>query len=285
MSELSTVLISDSRYNDITSSVTIGVKDGPASLIHQKYQHNSNSTSSSLYSINIPSENTLVDRAIHVEGTISCYYEASVAAGETITFYVIPCAFPMNQALQSATLTLNNSKLSVQTQDILPVYLKQFHQKFLSKNCQMTPSFVDKYFGKVEDAAESGSSSFMSGIESGEKDSDTVGRANEDFSVTVFVNDVVIDHDEGEYTYINTTAVAVTVRVECSVNVSEPLVGLPTAEMKEDESNYLSINNLELLLQWNDMRNVFNISSSCLWKSYAGTVTDRLVLDASVSSC
>ena len=84
----------------------------------------------------------------------------------------------MNQALQSATLTLNNSKLSVQTQDILPVYLKQFHQKFLSKNCQMTPSYVDKYFGKIEDAAESGSSSFMSGIESGEKDSDTVGRAN-----------------------------------------------------------------------------------------------------------
>ena len=35
MSELSTVLISDSRYNDITSSVTIGVKDGPASVIHQ----------------------------------------------------------------------------------------------------------------------------------------------------------------------------------------------------------------------------------------------------------
>ena len=26
--------------------------------------------------------------------------------------------------------TLNDSKLSVQTQDILPVYLKQFHQKF-----------------------------------------------------------------------------------------------------------------------------------------------------------
>ena len=63
--------------------------------------------------------------------------------------------------------------------------------------------------------------------------------------------------------------------------MSEPLVGLPTAEMKEDESNYLSINNLELLLQWNDMRNVFNISCSCLWKSYAGTFDNRLVLDES----
>ena len=33
MSELSTVLIQDSRYNDITDRVTIGVKDGPASVI------------------------------------------------------------------------------------------------------------------------------------------------------------------------------------------------------------------------------------------------------------
>ena len=46
MSELSTVLINDSRYNDITDSVTIGVKSGPASVIHQRYQHSSNSTSS-----------------------------------------------------------------------------------------------------------------------------------------------------------------------------------------------------------------------------------------------
>ena len=140
MSELSIVLINDSRYKDITDSVTIGVKDGPASVIHQKYQHNSNSTSSTLFNVNIPSENTLIDRNIHVEGRISCYYETAIAAGETITFKVVPAAFPMNQALQSVSLTLNNSKLSVQTQDILGVYLKQFHQKFLSKHCQMTPS-------------------------------------------------------------------------------------------------------------------------------------------------
>ena len=93
MSELSTVLINDSRYNDITSSVTIGVKDGPASVIHQKYKHNSNSTSSSLFNINIPSENTLIDRNIHVEGKVSCYYETAIAVGYIITFKVVPAAF------------------------------------------------------------------------------------------------------------------------------------------------------------------------------------------------
>ena len=130
MSELSTVLINDSRYNDITDSVTIGVKSGFASVIHQLYSHNSNSTSSTLFNVNVPSENTLVDRNIHVQGSVNCYYETAIAANAAITFKVAPSAFPMNQALLSAFLTLNNSKLSVQTQDILPVYLKQFHQKF-----------------------------------------------------------------------------------------------------------------------------------------------------------
>ena len=33
----------------------------------------------------------------------------------------------------------------------------------------MIPSYVDKYFAKIEDAAESGSSSYMSGFESEKK--------------------------------------------------------------------------------------------------------------------
>ena len=93
MSELSTVLINDSRYKDITDSVTIGVKDGPASVIHQKYQHNSNSTSSTLFNVNVPSENTLIDRNIHIEGTVSCYYEAAVAAGETVSIVCCSLCF------------------------------------------------------------------------------------------------------------------------------------------------------------------------------------------------
>ena len=295
MSELSTVLIQDSRYNDITDRVTIGVKDGPASVIYQKYQPNSNSTSSTLFNVNVPSENTLVDRNIHVQATVSCYYTTSIAAGATvangnaIVFSVLPSAFPLNQALQSCSLTLNNSKLSVQTQDILPVYLKQFHQKFLSKNCQMTPSFVDKYYGKctdtVIDLASGGTSSYFSGVEGGEKDSDTVGRFNEKFSVQVYRGDIVaanlIAPTNGGYAVENNAEgnVATTVTVKCTVTVSEPLLGLPTATLKEDESNYLGINNLELLLQWNDMRNVFNIASSnTLWKSYAGDIATGLVI-------
>jgi len=85
MSELSTNLIQDSRYNVITDRVTIGVRDGPASVIYQKYQPNSNSTSSTLFNVNVPSENTLVDRNIHVQATVSCYYTTEIAAGGIIS--------------------------------------------------------------------------------------------------------------------------------------------------------------------------------------------------------
>jgi hypothetical protein len=99
-------------------------------VIYQNNQHNSNSTSTTLFNVNVPSENTLIDRNIHVQGTVNCYYETAIAIGDTVTFKVAPAAFPMNQSLQSVSLTLNNSKLRVQTQDVLPLYLKQFHQKF-----------------------------------------------------------------------------------------------------------------------------------------------------------
>jgi len=152
----------------------------------------------------------------------------------------------------------------------------------------MTPSFVDKYYGKVASAVvNDGASSYMSGIESGEKDSDTVGRFNENFTVSVYLGSVdaanLVVPVNGLYTVLNEAAgaVATNVIVVCPATVSEPLLGLPTATMKEDESNYLGINNLELLLQWNDMKNVFNISGSNVWKSYAGKITDRLVISDS----
>jgi len=153
----------------------------------------------------------------------------------------------------------------------------------------MTPSYVDKYYGRcaaaVIDGANGASSSFFSGVESGEKDSDTVARFGEIFSVEVYLGDVVpanlVAPANGGYVVTNnaTGNVATTVTVKCTVTISEPLLGLPTSTMKEDESNYLGINNLELLLQWNDMRNVFNIGGSdTIWKSYAGDMATGLVI-------
>jgi hypothetical protein len=41
-----------------------------------------------------------------------------------------------------------------------------------------------------------------------------------------------------------------------TIKVSEPILGLPTFEIKDDEACYLGVNNLELTLQLNDCKHV-----------------------------
>ena len=97
-----------------------------------------------------------------------------------------PLAFPLNQALQSASLTLNNAKVTVQSPDILNIITKQYHQRFLSKHIQTTPSLVDKYFAKAVDAMDNNKpSGWGAGVDNAEKDSDTVGRADSSISYVV----------------------------------------------------------------------------------------------------
>ena len=197
MSEINTFFIADPRYADITSSVSVAVKDGPASVIAQSYTHNSNSTSNTLYNVNVPSENTLVDRNMRVEGTVSVRYTTTKVAGDgLLQFRVVPAAFPLNQALSSASLTINNSKVSVQSADVVNIITKQYHQKFLSQHCQMTPNYVYKYFGKCSEATSSTtSSSYMNGVRHAEKDTDTIGRADSDYTVVVTRAGVVVAPD------------------------------------------------------------------------------------------
>ena len=281
MSEINTFLIADPRYADITSSVSVAVKDGPASVIAQSYTHNSNSSSNTLYNINVPSENTLVDRNMRVEGTVSVRYTTTKVANDgALQFRVVPAAFPLNQSLSSASLTINNSKVSVQSADVVNIITKQYHQKFLSQHCQQTPNMIDKYFGKCSEATATAiTSSYMNGVRHAEKDSDTVGRADSDYTVVVTRAGVVVAPDTTGLYNIG-DAEAGEVIVACTVNVSESILGLPTAEMKENESGYLSINNLELVLQYNDCRNCFNISGDRLWTSSPGTATSDLILNS-----
>jgi len=124
----------------------------------------------------------------------------------------------------------------------------------------MTPSFVDKYYGSVSDAVpETHStddlsisipkpSSYMNGVGGAEKDSDTSGRGDFAHTVTVTLADVAVDKDEfGKYNIA--AGSAGTLRVQCSIKVSESIFGLPTVEIKElvvGSSTYLKLRQMSL---------------------------------------
>jgi hypothetical protein len=265
-SELSTFLIEDPRISRITSDIQVAVKDGPASCVVQGYPTNSNSSSTTLFNVNVPSENTLVDRNLRVQGTIQCVMELTVGANAVplAELQIIPSAFPLNQALQSASLTLNNAKVTVQSSDILNIITKQYHQRFLSKHIQTTPSMVDKYYAKAVDAMDNNKpSAWGAGVDNGEKDSDTVGRADSAISYVVYTG-------AGAVVAGGNLTADTTYYVEITLEVNEPILGMPTLEFKEDESSYLGINNLELVLQYNDFKNVFNVNKELVMSFASG---------------
>ena len=178
MSSVQTFLIEDPRISkSANNSIVVGVKSGPASSTVQSYKFNSNSVSNTLFNINVPSENTLIDRHILVRGKLN--FKITVPQQPTISeFTIVPAAFPFNQALQSASLNINNSKVNVQTQDILNVMLKQFEQKYLSKHCQGTANYIDKYYADFSNFDFNTNANPLGSMTSAEKDSDTIGRAS-----------------------------------------------------------------------------------------------------------
>jgi hypothetical protein len=143
--------------------------------------------------------------------------------------------------------------VTAQSPEILNIITKQYLQRFLSKYIQTTPSMVDNYYAKAVDAeGDNKPSRWGSGIDNAAKDSDTVGRAYSNISYAVYTSACVA-------VVAGDLLATTTYYVEISLDFNEPILGRPTLEFKEDESSYLGINKLELVLQNNDFKDAFNV--------------------------
>jgi len=258
-----TFLIDDPRVSKITDKIVIGVKEGVASSSIMTYKYNSNSSSSTMWNINIPSENTLIDRNLIVRSQITVNAKFSHINLTDTVVSAVPTAFPLNQILQSATLKINNSKVSVQSADILNVLTKQYSQQYLSKNMQGTPNYVDKYYALASDAFNNKdkASSYWSNASNAEKDSDTIGRGDATgCTITLYtaagakVADVL--HDSHT---IPAATVSGDYIIQFVYNTDESIKGLPTSVCNQNESSYVGVKGIELILQYGELKNVANI--------------------------
>ena len=249
--EVKTYLVNDERLN-VESQVEMAVKNGPQSSITQKYKQSSNSSSSIMFNINVPSENTLVSRKLEIESTMCFYTTATVDIPLVNTpLMAVPSAFPMNTAISSASMTVNNCSVSVASQDVLERVLKQYSPEFLAKNCSTTAYLPDKYYGTTHDsfAEQAQSSSSVGGVISAEKDG-LEGRSSsrfEFFRATAAAPTVLIP-----YTINNTGPdMAVGDHLIMKIYTREPIIAMPGLEMTETGS-FVGVNNIELNLQLND---------------------------------
>ena len=265
---IQTFLIEDPRISKSTfNDVSVGVKSGPASSTVQKYLPNSNSSTNVLWNVNVHSENTFVDRHIYIEGKLQFVMTTPGTQGLVDTILKLaPSAFPFNSMLQSASMMVNNSKVTVQSQDILSVVTKQMDRRFLSKHFQGTAHYVDKYYANMNDA--SGQSDPLGGFNTSETDYDTLGRD----ASRILVKTTTGANPERVITN-GTILLAPATSYHVTIEFNEPIIGLPSTSLSENDGCYTGLNQLELSVQFlSNFKKAINMG-------YSGTFDPATMID------
>lgn len=155
--DFKTALIKDSRIAGITDQLTYAVMSGGSSVNYQSFPAISPNSTSITFNVNVPSENTIVSREVLIKTKINFTLEiTNVTAGQ----YAINLGdggdglapFPLNQLFQTATAQINNTSVSVNSQDVLPCILAMTSQEEVSKYNGMTPHLLDNYYANFTDA-------------------------------------------------------------------------------------------------------------------------------------
>lgn len=141
--------IKDSRIANIKEAVSYGVFSGASQNTFQTFNATSSSTSQLSFNINIPSENTILDRNVLIGATYK--FTIAITGGttkvnDTIMKYGLTDAFqafPLNSSINSMNATINNTNVSINSQDVLPLLLKMINQKDLQKYQGTTATYVD----------------------------------------------------------------------------------------------------------------------------------------------
>ena len=160
MSNFKTCLIQDSRIANITDEETFAVLDGPSQSNYQNFTATSQSASSIVWNVQIPSENIVIDRHLLMQSTITLTLTLSSstitglngaeAPNEVCVFdYGLTDslqAFPFNSLCTTQQMSINNATVSQNTKDILPMLLRMYDRRKLNRYNSMCPSLPDCFY-------------------------------------------------------------------------------------------------------------------------------------------
>jgi Sputnik virophage major capsid protein 1st domain len=148
--DYTTRLVRDSRLNMVTSQQEVSVMQGAAQNTYQQYIATSSSTSNLSWNIQPPSESVLVDRCMMMSARVkfSLSIGPNVSAGTDVFQYGLResfQAFPLNSLFTTAQATINNTSVSVNTQDVLPILLHMMDEEEMQKYKGLSPTMIDRY--------------------------------------------------------------------------------------------------------------------------------------------
>ena len=153
-SSFNTVVVRDSRINDVSTKIDYIVSKGAAQNNYQHIKSTSAGVTNVNFAVTVPSENILVDRNITISAkpTFRVTIPVGVAVNTIVFKYGATEAlnqFPLNSLFTNATATINQASFSVNTQDMLHTLIRMSDDEVMSKyNC---PYMSDKGFRAYSD--------------------------------------------------------------------------------------------------------------------------------------
>jgi hypothetical protein len=142
------VLVKDDRLN-VTDTVSYAVHKGGQNMTSAQFNAISQSASSVTFNIQVPSEQTLIDRRVMWRSTVLlklAVLGTPANAGQLPINYGVTDAlapFPLHQLASVMTATINNNSVSINIRDVLPAMLRFNDRRELQRYNGMTPVMPD----------------------------------------------------------------------------------------------------------------------------------------------
>ena len=142
------VLIKDDRIANLTDSVKYGVVKGGQNVTSASYTAQSATNSAHTYSVQVPSEQTIISREVMWSSTVTFKISGTPVEGEYLVDYGDSEAFapfPLNQMVETMSSTINNNTVSLNVKDVLAPILRLHDKRELNRYNGLCPTMVDTY--------------------------------------------------------------------------------------------------------------------------------------------
>ena len=142
------VLVKDDRLN-VTDAINYAVHKGGQNMTSSQFQAISQSPSSITFNIQVPSEQTIIDRRLMWQSTVVLKLTVTGNANNVgqmpINYGVTDAlsAFPLHQLATVMTATINNNSVSLNVRDVLPAILRFNDRRELQRYNGTTPVAPD----------------------------------------------------------------------------------------------------------------------------------------------
>lgn len=254
--DFKTTLIKQSTLADITDQLDYAVLSGASSNTYQQFNAVSTSASSITFNLQVPSESIVTSREVLIRTDINFTVNVTgVASGQKAFDYGNTDAlqaFPLNSLFSTSSAQINNTNVSVNTQDVLPQLLRLNNSRELYKYNSFTPSLPDQAYSSYADGVNA-SNNPLGDYADASYDVDLTPRGAFRLKSFSYVYtpvtpgpDTLISADVGDAWQISIT-----------VEVCEPVIGLSPFVFGDCDYNKQG------LVGINAMSFVFNIDSTC----------------------